>query len=121
MRRLLIFAMALVLSTALLCSCSPEPTGIGASGISAQEFEMLSLGMEDDDVDSIIGSPGDLVSESKEEFEEQNTIIRIYRYEGEKQGYAELEFTQIVKKGLFEGGAENFKSRLSAKTKYDLQ
>ena len=120
MKKTISFVMVLVIAL-LLCSCTGKSGGIGSAGISADEFDQLWLNMTEEKVNGIIGGKGDLISESKSENDEYFIYITLYRYEGEISGYAELEFTQKVAKGLLKGGSENFTRRLSSKTNYDLE
>ena len=121
MKKIIIFTLLMVLLLSALCACSQNSQGIGETGISAEEFDSLYLGMAKDRVNETIGGTGELISESKDE--DNNYIVhkRIYRYEGESGGYAELEFTHRVAKDVAERISNHNVSSLSAKTKYDLE
>ena len=121
MKRLFIIVLALVLLIMVLSSCSSESKGIGETGISSDEFSELSTGMTKEKVDSIIGGEGDMISESEDEDDNYLYFKRLYRYNGEVSGYAELEFTHYVPKGLYRGGSKDFKELLTSKAKNDLQ
>lgn len=121
MKRVIAFTILISLLITFLSACSGGSQGIGETGISAEEFSQLMTGMSQEKVNSIIGGKGDLISESKDEDENYYIYKRLYRYDGETGGYAELEFTQKVNKDFLAGGSENLKVRLTAKTKYDLK
>ena len=105
----------------LLSSCSGDSHGIGEIGISAEEFDSLRLGMTDQKVYEIIGGYGESISETKYEDDNYYVYKRLYRYEGESGGYAELEFTHKVAKDYFHSLDNMLSSTLSSKTKYDLK
>lgn len=123
MKRTLVFAVSLILMTFFLCSCGQSSKGIGETGISAEEFNQLITGMSQEKVNSIIGGKGDLISESKDEDENYLYYNKVYRYEGETSGYAELEFTHKVGKGILQLGPndDSWSVRLSSKTQYNLR
>lgn len=121
MKRTLVFAVSLILMTFFLCSCGQSSKGIGETGISADEFSQLLTGMSQEKVNSIIGGKGDLISESKDEDDNYLYYNKVYRYEGETGGYAELSFTHKVPKGLYRGGSDDFMVILNSKSKYDLK
>ena len=120
MKKTISFAIAVLLITFLFCSCSQESEfkGIGSEGISLHEFDSLWLDMSQDKVNSIIGGSGKLISESKHEDADYYYYIRLYRYEGELDGYAEIEFTHKVSKQIL---GPRYESRLSSKTNYSLK
>ena len=123
MKRFLTFVFVVICIVSFLSACSGNSQGIGETGISSDEFSRLSLGMKYDTVNDIVGGKGELISESKNEEEDYIYYISVYRYEGESGGYAELEFTHKVAKGILQlrPNDDSWSVRLSSKTKYDLQ
>lgn len=121
MKRIVAFIILLTFAIALLTACSGGSQGIGETGISAEEFDNLRLGMTNQKVYEIIGGYGELISETKDEDDNYYIYKRLYRYEGESGGYAELEFTHKVAKDYFHSLDNMFSSTLSSKTKYDLK
>ena len=124
MKRMVAFTILFTFVIVLLSSCSGGSQGIGETGISAEEFDSLRLGMSKEKVNEIIGGIGEKISESKDEDDNYYTYVSLYRYEGETGGYAELEFTQKVTKDIYQaigGHSGSLDVTLSAKTKYDLQ
>ena len=121
MKKVVLISAVILLIVLSLCSCVSKTEGVGFTGISAEEYDQLWLDMTYEKVNDIIGGTGEIVSESKSENDEYYIYVTLYKYKGEKSGYAELEFTQKVAKGLFKGGSEDFKRRLSSKTRYDLE
>lgn len=124
MKRIVVSVIVLALTVSLLCACGQSSQGIGETGISADEFDSLYLGMEKDKVNETIGGTGELISESKDEDDDYIIHKHLYRYEGEIGGYAELEFTQKVSKDIYQHLSpydDSLSVRLSSKTKYDLK
>ena len=119
MKRFLAVSLVIICIVSFFSACSGSSQGIGEAGISTEEFDSLRLGMSHDEVDSIIGGEGELVSESEEDDDEYLITVFLYRYEGENGGYAELEFTLKTHKGYT---PYNFQSySLTGKTKYNLK
>lgn len=105
-------------SFATLCSCS---SGVGEQGISLEEFNQIYVGMRKEKVEEIIGGSGQLISEKENETEKYIEHIHVYKYEGEKSGYAEIQFNLKSYKGLeiLTKGVGNYE--LTEKTQYDLK
>ena len=122
MKKAILFTFIVLFLLLMLCSCTQksEFNGIGPEGISLHEFDSLWLDMSEDRVNDIIGGSGKLISESKEEDADYYYYIRLYRYEGEIDGYAEIEFTKKVAKDFCKRILGN-SSRLSSKTNYNLK
>lgn len=118
MKRIISIAIILIVMATVLCSCGQQPKGIGEAGISLEEFNKLSLNMTYDKVCDIIGSKGQIVSESKYDEEEYIRFTTVYRFEGEINGYAELEFTLYSYKELFK---TDFNRYLTSKQQHELQ
>ena len=93
MKRIIVFAVSLILMTSFLCSCGQGSKGIGETGISLEEYNQLHLNMTYNKVLEIIGGKGQEISESKSEEEAYIKYTHVYRFDGETGGYAELEFT----------------------------
>ena len=114
MKKLL--SLICVLSIAVACSaCGKEPN---PAGISLEEFQKIDTGMGWDKVDEIVGGEGTLISEKEEDFENYTEKTYVYRYEGELNGYAEIEFTKQYSKEIF--GMDFSDPEVTAKTQYDL-
>ena len=123
MKRFLIAIIIIILVTTILCSCSSssseETSGVGPSGISLDEFNQLSLGeLRYDKACSIIGGKGELKSKTEYEEENRTRYVSIYRFEGEKSGYAELEFTVYGYKDLFDVDMNQY---LTSKNQFNLK
>lgn len=118
-RKMLCVILCAVVLT-ILCSCSSS-SGIGEKGISLEEFNKLWTGMEVDSVEDIVGGSGTIVSESEKDTEKYIEHTRVYKFEGEKSGYAELEFVLKSYKGLevLTKGVGNYE--LTSKTQHDLK
>ena len=124
MKRMVSFIILVSLVITFLSGCSGSSQGIGETGISAEEFDSLRLGMLKEKVNEIVDGSGELISESKDEYEDYIVYKRLYKYDGETIGYAELEFTQKVTKDIYQaigGHSGSLDVTLSSKTKYDLK
>lgn len=76
------------------CAKKVEPD---PSGISKAEYDKIRIGMDEYDVNDIIGGNGELVSEQEEKPDEDHIIYtRIYKYKGETTGSADLTFRYDV-------------------------
>ena len=119
MKKAVIIASLFVAFTMLLCSCAQESKGIGQTGISAEEFDQFSLGvMNYSEACSIIGGEGELISKTETAEDNRTRYVSVYRFEGEKSGYAELEFTVYGYKDVFEIDMNEY---LTGKKQYDLK
>ena len=120
MKRIALIFIVILLATVVLCSCSSESqsTGIGASGISLEEFNQLSLNISYYTACEIIGGEGKLISKTQSDEPDYIRYTSVYRFDGEKRGYAEIEFTHYGYKDIFD---VDIKDYLTAKTQYDLE
>ena len=120
MKRKMICAVLCAVVLITLCSCSSS-SEVGEKGISLEEFNQLWTGMEVDSVEDIVGGSGTIVSESEIDTEKYIEYTRVYKFEGEKSGYAELEFVLKSYKGLevLTKGASRYE--LTSKTQHDLK
>ena len=118
MKKALSIAVVFLLIVSTLCSCSQKSTGIGPNGISAEEFDQLWMDMSYYRACEIIGGEGELISETQSDEPEYIRYTLVYRFEGEKGGYAEIEFTHYGYKDIFE---IDLKDYLTSKTQYDLE
>lgn len=111
-----VLALIMVLSMAVAfsaCGAQRDP-----SGISLEEFEEIDTGMEKQDVEVIIGGTGVEVSKKKIDTDEYIDYISIYKYKGETEGYAEIEFTKRSYKELFKSDFSD--PKVTAKTQNGL-
>lgn len=118
MKRIISIAIILIVMATVLCSCGQQPQGIGEAGISLEEFNKLSLNMTYDKVCDIVGGEGQVVSETKSDEEEYIKYTKVYRFDGETIGYAELEFTLYSYKELFK---TDFGRYLTSKSQHELR
>lgn len=88
---ILLLAAVVVLSIAI-CGCSGN-SGVGATGISLEEFKKISTGMDQKEVEEIIGGKGTMISKTENDTDKYIEYITVYRYEGETSGYAEIEYS----------------------------
>ena len=79
-----------------LTACNGD--GIGAEGISKEEYEQIRPGMTITDVNEIVGGNGERISE-KDEKDTIGIIEYIYKYQGENTGYALITFTSDYSDG----------------------
>ena len=85
-----------LLAISCLTACNGD--GIGAEGISKEEYEQIRPGMTITDVNEIVGGNGERISEK----DEKDTIAvfeYIYKYQGENTGYALITFTSDYSDG----------------------
>lgn len=115
MKRFLYIIIALVLSIGILSSCN---SGVGANGISLDEFNQLSLDMSYYKVCKLIGGEGELISKDEIEEEDRTRYVSTYRFEGETGGYAEIEFTVYGYKDILKLDLGDY---LTGKRQFDLK
>lgn len=82
-----IFAVILGLQILMLSGC-----GVGATGISKEEFDKLSMGMSISEVEEIIGGKGTMISEQKSTIGSHHITTWIYEYQGERCGSAKITY-----------------------------
>ena len=88
------FLIILLVCICFLCctACGnkePDPTGI-----SLAEFNQIYTGMVLSDVKEIVGGDGTKISESENDTDEYIEFKYVYKFDGEKSGSAEIEFTK---------------------------
>ena len=115
MKRFMCIIVALVLSIGILSSCNG---GVGATGISLDEFNRLSLEMSYYKACKLIGGEGNLISKDEYEEKDRTRCVSTYRFEGEIGGYAELEFTVYGYKDIFKLDLGDY---LTGKRQFDLK
>lgn len=108
--------LSLVMLSAALCGCAGS-SGIGAAGISLEEFKKISAGMTQEKVEEIIGGKGTKISESQNDTDKYIEFITVYRYDGETSGYAEIEYSLKSQKKILAGVP---KREVSSIKQYDL-
>lgn len=120
MKRIVLSLIVVLLISAILCSCTSKSqnTGAGASGISLEEFNQLSMNMSYNTACEIIGGKGTLISETQSDEPDYIQYTLVYRFDGEINGYAEIEFTHYGYKDILD---VDIKDYLTAKTQYDLE
>jgi len=116
-KRIIIIALCLAFPFFTMCSCK-DSSGIGAEGISLEEFNQIQNDMRLVDVKELIGGEGTEISEKKETTDEYYKYTYLYRFEGEKTGYAEIEFTMYSYKDILKLDISG--PRVSGKTQHDL-
>ena len=68
-------------------------SGAGKEGISKEEFEQVELGMSQNDVAKIVSSDNmEPVNEEIEKSSENHIYKYVYKYYGEKKGYAIITY-----------------------------
>ena len=87
-----------LLAISCLTACNGD--GIGAEGISKEEYEQIRPGMTITDVNEIVGGNGERISE-KDEKDTIGIIEYIYKYQGENTGYALITFTSDYNLDLY--------------------
>ena len=114
-------ALCTVCLIPMMCSCSSS-SGVGKTGISLEEFNSISIGMDLDKVKETIGGSGTLISEQKRDTEKYIEYTSVYKYDGEQSGYAEITYVlksykdvgELLTKGMS-------RYEVKGKTQYDLQ
>lgn len=87
MKKVLCFILLSFLLLCTACGKKSDPTGI-----SVDEFDKIKMEMDLEEVQDIVGGDGEKISESKEEKEEYYEHRAVYRFAGENNGYADIEF-----------------------------
>lgn len=114
-KRILVISLSFYMCVLVLCSCS---SGIGKEGISLDEYKKIQTDMRLTDVQDIVGGDGKQLSEHKETTDEYYKYTYLYRFDGEKSGYAEIEFTLY---SYFDGFKMDLSGpRVTGKQQFDL-
>lgn len=91
-----ILSLIIVLSMAVVCcACGAQRD---SSGISLEEFQEIDIGMYLSDVEEIVGGNGTQISKAEDETDEYCIYTYVYKFHGELNGYAELEFSKKYSK-----------------------
>ncbi len=115
-------ALCTVYLISMMCSCSSSSSGIGKTGISLEEFNNISIGMDIDKVKETIGGSGTLISEQTRDTEEYIEYTTVYKYDGEQSGYAEITYVLKSYKDIGELLTKGMsRYEVTGKTQYDLQ
>ncbi len=115
MKRIIVTILLSAFFVPTLCSCSP---GIGEEGISLDEFKSIEMGMRLSDVKELIGGNGTQISEKEESTDEYYKYTYLYRFDGEKSGYAEIEFTMYSYKDVLKMDLSG--PKVSGKQQFEL-
>lgn len=89
----IIFIIFIIFLIAIFLYNNKSNSGVGKNGINKEEFEQIKLGMSQNDVIKII-SPENLetINEEVEKNEENHIYKYVYKYYGEKSGYAIITY-----------------------------
>ena len=81
-----------------------------SNGINMEEYEKIQTGMTMTEVEDIVGTRNNIKCEQINRFEDISSTVYIYKYYGEKKGYATITYELDIwsNKGMQVISKENF-------------